>query len=201
MSPRKEYFDKPVVRVDTFKARFPRICPVCGSPATKIVRMKIASGGVRYLRREWDPAYTPTLSRRKPVPRKPEMKTLPVQVCGDHAHPDAGTDRYQTVCIIVDGILMGFLIFGLLFIGDSFWRRRPMSIWPFLIIGLFGLAMVLTKVAFMPNAVAKAVRIVGFDTGMQNVLIAFKNPTYRDEFMKENQMTAELVSWILKADS
>ncbi len=139
------------------------------------------------------------------VPRKngpqPEMKVLRVQVCEDHADPDAGTDRYQTLCIIIDGLLIGFLFMGLLFIGDRYWRGRPISFWPFLFIGLFGLAMVLTKVAFMPNAVAKAVRIVGFDTGMQNVLIAFKNPTYRDEFMKENQMTAELVSWILKADS
>ena len=55
MSPRKEYFDKPVVRVDTLKARFPRICPVCGSPATKIVRMKIASDMGRYLRDERAP--------------------------------------------------------------------------------------------------------------------------------------------------
>jgi hypothetical protein len=60
--------------------------------------------------------------------------------------------------------------------------------------------MGLTGIAFMPNALARAVRIVGFDAGMQNVMIAFKNPEYRDEFMQENQMTADLVSWILKAD-
>lgn len=195
MSPRSEFFDEPVVRVETLKARFPRTCPVCGSPATKIMRMKIARGT-----EFTDPAYSLSV-RRKVGPQHPEMQVLRVQVCEDHANPDAGTDRYQTLCILVDGLLVGFLVFGLLFIGDSFWRGRPMSIWPFLIIGLFGLAMILTKVAFMPNAVAKAVRIVGFDAGMQNVLIAFKSPMYRNEFMKENQMTAELVSWILKADS
>ncbi|TET07403.1 MAG: hypothetical protein E3J86_13175 [Candidatus Thorarchaeota archaeon] len=195
MSPRREFFDEPVVRVETLKARFPRTCPVCGSPATKIMRMKIARGT-----EFTDPAYSLSV-RRKVGPQHPEMQVLRVQVCEDHANPDAGTDRYQTLCILVDGLLVGFLVFGLLFIGDSFWRRRPMSIWPFLIIGLFGLAMILTKVAFMPNAVAKAVRIVGFDAGMQNVLIAFKSPMYRNEFMQENQMTAELVSWILKAGS
>jgi hypothetical protein len=100
----------------------------------------------------------------------------------------------------VDGLLLGFLLFGLLFIGDSISRGLQISIWPILIIGLFGLAMVLTKVAFMPNVVAKAVRIVGFDAGMQNVLIAFKSSMYRNEFIQENQMTAELVRWILKAD-
>lgn len=195
MSPRSEFFDEPVVRVETLKARFPRTCPVCGSPATKIMRMKIARGT-----EFTDPAYSLSV-RRKVGPQHPEMQVLRVQVCEDHANPDAGTDRYQTLCILVDGLLVGFLVFGLLFIGDSFWRGRPMSIWPFLVIGLFGLAMILTKVAFMPNAVAKAVRIVGFDAGMQNVLIAFKSPMYRNEFMQENQMTAELVSWILKADS
>ncbi len=195
MSPRREFFDEPVVRVETLKARFPRTCPVCGSPATKIMRMKIARGT-----EFTDPAYSLSV-RRKVGPQHPEMQVLRVQVCEDHANPDAGTDRYQTLCILVDGLLVGFLVFGLLFIGDSFWRGRPMSIWPFLVIGLFGLAMILTKVAFMPNAVAKAVRIVGFDAGMQNVLIAFKSPMYRNEFMQENQMTAELVSWILKADS
>lgn len=195
MSPRSEFFDEPVVRVETLKARFPRTCPVCGSPATKIMRMKI-DRGTEFT----DPAYSLSV-RRKVGPQHPEMQVLRVQVCEDHANPDAGTDRYQTLCILVDGLLVGFLVFGLLFIGDSFWRGRPMSIWPFLVIGLFGLAMILTKVAFMPNAVAKAVRIVGFDAGMQNVLIAFKSPMYRNEFMQENQMTAELVSWILKADS
>jgi hypothetical protein len=139
--------------------------------------------------------------RREYGQQQSELKILPIQVCEDHANPDAGTDRIQALCIVVDGLLLGFLLFGLLFMGDRISRGRPITIWPFLFIGLFTLAMVLSAVAFMPNAVAKAVRIVGFDPGMQNVLIAFKNPTYRDEFMKENQMTAELVSWILKADS
>jgi hypothetical protein len=61
--------------------------------------------------------------------------------------------------------------------------------------------MGLTTIAFQPNALAKAVNIVGFDLGMQNVMIAFKSPKYQNEFMEANQMTAELVSWILKADS
>lgn len=200
MSPRKEYFDKPVVRVDTLKARFPRICPVCGSPATKIIRMKIASGGDQYLLRSRDPTFSPYV-RRKHGPQQPEMKVLLVQVCEDHTDPDAGTDRYQTLCIIVDGFLVAFLFFSLLFMGDKISRGQPITFWPFLFIGLFVISMVLSAVAFMPNALAKAVRIVGFDAGMRNVLIAFKNPNYRDEFMKENQMTAELVSWILKADS
>lgn len=200
MSPRKEYFDTPVVRVNTLKARFPKICPVCGSPATKIVRMKITTGRKEYLRREWDPAYSPYVRRKYGTPQ-PEMKVFPVQVCNDHSDPDAGSDRYQSLCLVVDGVLVGFLFFSLLYLGDLLWRGRPLTFWPFLFIGLFALAMVLSALAFMPNALAKAVRIVGFDVGMQNVLIAFKDARYRDEFMRENQMTAELITWIMKADS
>jgi hypothetical protein len=42
-------------------------------------------------------------------------------------------------------------------------------------------------------------RIVGFDAGLQNIWLDFKNREYRDDFLKENPMTAELVSWVLKA--
>lgn len=199
MSPKRKYFEEPVVRVETLKARFPKTCPVCGSPATGIVRMRIASGGSNYLRREWDPAYTPGVRGRQSL-QTSEMKVLLVQVCEDHADPDAGSDRAQTLCIIVDGLLLGFLFFALLFIGDTISRGRSLTFWPILFVGLFVIAMGLTGIAFMPNALARAVRIVGFDAGMQNVMIAFKNPEYRDEFMQENQMTADLVSWILKAD-
>jgi len=60
--------------------------------------------------------------------------------------------------------------------------------------------MIMTAIAFRPNALARAVKIIGFDVGMQNILLAFKSDSYRDEFIKENSMHSELVRWILKAD-
>jgi hypothetical protein len=162
--------------------------------------MRIAQSGSKYLRRQWDPVYSPYVRRKQEIPR-PETKTLPIQVCEDHADPDAGTDRYRTLCIVSDGLLVGFLLFSLLFLGDRISRGQPLNFWPFLFIGLFVVSMGLTTIAFQPNALAKAVNIVGFDLGMQNVMIAFKSPKYQNEFMEANQMTAELVSWILKADS
>ncbi|MGY5865185.1 MAG: hypothetical protein RTV41_11335 [Candidatus Thorarchaeota archaeon] len=200
MSPRREYFDEPVVRVETLKARFPKTCPVCGSPAANIVRMRVATSGSKSFRRMRDYTIYSPYGRRGHSPHTPEMKVLPVQVCDDHEDPDAGTDRFQTLCIVVDGLLLGFLFFGLLFLGDRISRGQSLTLWPFLFIGLFVIAMGLTAIAFMPNALARAVRIVGFDAGMQHVMIAFKSAAYRDEFMQENQMTAELVSWIMKAD-
>jgi hypothetical protein len=200
MSPKKVYFDEPVVRVETNKARFPKTCPVCGRQATEIVRMRISRSGSKFLRRQWDPVYSPYVRGRRHI-QSPEIKTLPVQVCEDHADPDAGTDRYRTLCIVSDGLLVGFLLFSLLFLGDRISRGQSLTFWPFLFIGLFTIAMGLTTIAFQPNAVARAVDIVGFDPAMQNVMIAFKSSEYRKEFMEANLMTAELVSWILKGDS
>jgi hypothetical protein len=162
--------------------------------------MRIAQSGSKYLRRQWDPVYSLYVRNRQEIPR-PETKTLPVQVCDDHVDPDAGTDRYRTLCIVSDGLLVGFLLFSLLFLGDRISRGQSLTFWPFLFIGLSVIAYLLTMIAFQPNALAKAVEIVGFDVGMQNVMIAFKSSEYRNEFMEVNQMTAELVSWILKADS
>ena len=200
MSLKKVYFDEPLVRVETTKARFPKTCPVCGNPATTIVQMRVASGGSKYIRTGRDPIYSSYQRQRQETPGI-ETKVLPIQVCENHADPDAGTDRFQSLCIIIDGLLMGFLLFGLLFIGDSISRGRPISFWPILFVGLFVVAMVMTSIAFQPNALAKAVEIVGFDLGMRNVMIAFKSPEYRNEFMEANLMTAELVSWIMKADN
>lgn len=199
MSPRKEYFDEPLVKVDFLKARFPRTCPVCGASATNVVRMKIAKTRKQYLRRSWQYPYGPYVRHRYDS-QMPEMKVLPIQVCEDHAHPDDGTDRYQSLCLIVDGFLLASLILSLLFIGDRIWRADPIPSWTFLIISLFGIAMLFTFVAFSPNTLEKSVKIVGFDFGMQNVLLAFKRSDYREQFMNENQMTAELVSWIMRSD-
>ena len=195
MSPRKEYFDEPLVKVDFSKARFPRTCPVCGTPATKVVRMNIAKAGKYPLRPSLD-----YLSPRGQGFQQSELKILPIQVCEDHSHPDDGTDRYQSLCIIVGGFLMVSVAFSLMIIGDSISRARPIPFWAFLYIGLFGLALLLSVVAFSPNALEKSVKIVGYDGGKQNVLIAFKRSDYREQFMNENQMTAELVSWIMRSD-
>lgn len=199
MSPRKEYFDEPLVKVDFLKARFPKTCPVCGAPATKVVRLKVAKTGKQYLRRSWQYVYSP-YTRFRGESKSSEMKVLPIQVCENHANPDDGTDRYQSLCLIVDGLLMAFAIFSVFLIGDSISRSRPIGLWPLLFIGLFGISLFLTLVAFRPNVIEKAVRIIGFDPGMQNVLLAFKRSEYRAQFMDENQMTAELVRWIIRSD-
>ena len=195
MSPRREYFDEPLVKVDFQRARFPRTCPICGAPATRIVRMNITKAGKIPLRPSLD-----YLSPRRQGTPQSELKVLPIQVCEIHSDPYSGTDRYQSYCIIVDGILMAFVFFSLLVIGDSISRARTIPFWAFLYIGIFGIAMLLTSVAFRPNALERHVEIIGFDPGRQNVLLAFKRSDYREQLIDDNPMTAELVSWIMRPD-
>jgi len=159
----------------------------------------IVSGRPQYLRREWDPYYNPQVRRRNGIPQ-PDLRVLPIKVCDEHYYTDAGEDRYKSLCLIVDGLAMAFMFFGLVFLGDSLSRGRAISPWVSVFATIFALSMVITAIAFRPNALARSVKIIGFDSGMQNILLAFKNASYRDEFIKENSMHSELVSWILKAD-
>jgi hypothetical protein len=138
------------------------------------------------------------LSPRRQGVQHSEIKILPIQVCEDHSDPYSGTERYQSLCIIVSSLLLTFVVFSLLVIGDRISRARVIPLWPFFYIGLFGFAVLLSVVAFSPNTLEKAVSIVGFDPGMQNILLSFKRSDYREQFMNENQMTAELVTWIMR---
>ena len=52
--------------------------------------------------------------------------------------------------------------------------------------------------AFRPNVLESAVKIIGFDFDVQYVWFYLKNAEYRRRFIEENEMNAELVSWIVK---
>jgi hypothetical protein len=43
-----------------------------------------------------------------------------------------------------------------------------------------------------------AINIVGFDFDLQYVWFKLKDEQYRNKFLAENEMTAELVNWIVK---
>ena len=57
MSPRKHYFAEPAVRIEVVRGKFPKMCPICGQPGTRLARITIVSGRKQYLRRSWDPYY------------------------------------------------------------------------------------------------------------------------------------------------
>jgi len=197
MASRKYYFKEPVVRIDIAKGRFPKICPICGERGTKLARISIMSGRKQYLRRSWDPYYDPYVRRRQGIP-EPKLKVIPIYTCDNHYFSTEGDERYKTLCIIIDGFAMAFLVFGLMFMGDAIARSRSITMWSMIFIAFFALSMFFSWIAFRPNIVERAVKIIGFDAGMQSVILEFKNKAYRDAVIEMNPMTSELVSWIVR---
>ncbi|MBN2230706.1 MAG: hypothetical protein JW779_14045 [Candidatus Thorarchaeota archaeon] len=198
MSPKKYYFDEPLVRVSLSRVRFPKICPVCGAPSTTTTRYTIETGRKQYLLRSWDPYYAPNVRRRQGI-ITPNLNVLQINVCEKHYYSDEGEYRYKSLCLVTDGLAIAFMVFGLMFIGDAISRSRAIPFWAMIFIYFFILSMIASAIAFRPNKLLRSVRIIGFDPGMQYVLLAFENPSYREVFLKENPMNSELVSWVLKA--
>ncbi|MHA1960874.1 MAG: hypothetical protein ACW99U_11610 [Candidatus Thorarchaeota archaeon] len=198
LSPRKEYFDEPLVRANSSKVRFPKVCPVCNEHATSNTRVTIAPTKKQYLRPEWDPSFYPSARRRMRLGAM-ELKTFVVPVCSDHLYADESTCRPRVLCMVADGICLAGLLFALMTLGNLFWLGYQVTFiefWPFM---LFGLFMTMTFIAFRPNAFQTRFRIVGFDTRHDNVLFDFKNKEYREAFLKENPMTADLVNWVIRS--
>ena len=194
------HLEKPAVRIDLSRVRFPKVCPVCGAPASILSRITLSSTSSNYLNRAWDPRYSTYGRTRQDLPQ-PKLRVLPIYVCEDHHYTDEGVDRYKSCCFIIDGFAMAFFFFGLMFLGDSFYRGRPIPFWSVAFSAFFAVSMLFTWIAFRPNALQRAVRIVGFDPGMQNILLVFNDKSYREAVIKDNPMTTELVSWIVKPDS
>jgi len=195
MSPQKQYFEEPVVRVELSKVRFPNLCPVCGVAASIPSRITLTSGKSESMSRSMN------LRGRIPQIPQPKMRALRFFVCEDHYDTDEGEDRYKSFCLIIDGFTMAFFFFGLLFLGDAFSRGRPIPFWSVAFSVLFAISLFASWIAFRPKALQRAVKIVGFDSSMQNVLLAFENKSYQEAVIRENPMTSELVSWIVKPGS
>jgi hypothetical protein len=123
---------------------------------------------------------------------------LVIPVCEEHAYSDEDYWRYKTLCLIMDGLSMVMLTLALLILGGNMWRGIPSDVWVYAVIALSLVSFILSITAFRPKSIESAVKIVGFDGGLQNIWLDFKNREYRDEFLKENPMTAELVSWVVR---
>ncbi len=198
MSPERIEFDHPIVRIATDKIRFPRKCPVCGAAATEVTRVTVVPGRKQYLRSTWDPAYNPALRKQMGM-SLPETRMLLIPVCEDHLYSDEDYYRYKMLCVIVDGLSMVMLTFALLTLGGNLWRGVSSDAWIYGAIAFGVASFAISITAFRPKPIESAVKIVGFDGGLQNIWLDFKNREYRDEFMKENPMTAELVSWVVRS--
>ena len=180
------------------RIRFPKTCPVCGERATRISRVTVLPGRKQYLRPLWDPVYSPSLRRRMGL-SLPETRTFMVLVCENHLYSDEDYCRYRMLCVLADGLSMAILAFALLTLGGDLWQGQSTDAWVYPAVALAIASFILSITAFRSKPLESAMRIVGFDAGLQNVWLRFRNRGYCDEFLKENPMTAELVSWVLRA--
>lgn len=194
---KREYFDIPVVRVESSRIRFPKICPVCGQPATKTARIQIAWDQKDY---QGQYSYVPHYMRgpRRLQSQSPS-KVLLIPVCEDHNLTYDEQERIRSLCIVVNGFALAFLFFGLLLAGDALWRGRSIPPFSFSVILFFSASLLAGLFAFRRNVLERAVRIVGFDAGIRHILIRFEKDQYRDEFLAENSMSSELIRWIVKS--
>ncbi len=197
MSPRKEFFKEPIVRVNATNIRFPKMCPVCGSSVTKTIRVSTIPGRKQWLRPYWNPMFSARTRRRTGI-SLPQAQTFIVPVCEAHHYGDESEWRYRLVCFIIDGILLSTLFIALVNMGSNFWLGRVNPFWVYPVLGVFIIAMVLSYLVFKPNQFESTFRIVGFDADLQHVWLKLKNHEYRDVLLNENPMSSEIVSWIVR---
>jgi hypothetical protein len=93
---------------------------------------------------------------------------------------------------------MAFL-FALFEIGGTFWLGRIPTTVSISIIPIFFFALGITILAFRAGPLRNAIRIVGFDTGVQNVWLAFNRADYREAFIEANAVHAEEIRWIVRS--
>ncbi|MDF1539985.1 MAG: hypothetical protein P1Q69_13900 [Candidatus Thorarchaeota archaeon] len=189
MSAKKQYFDEPIVRIGIEDARFPRICPICGMTADHPARIWASP------KERENPRYNQTAKAR--ILSK-GAKTLLVYVCEDHYQSDDGLGNSRLVCTLGNGIMISLLVFAILIAGSDLWSGRPINNVFYLVVLSFLLVVGLSVFTFNPGPLASSIKVIGFDIGFQNMWLQFKRSDYRERFVEENAMRAELVSWIAK---
>ena len=98
--------------------------------------------------------------------------------------------------MVIDGIALGIMFLGVFFLGNYLWLGKGLHPSGLPMLFFFPFALLVTLFAFRSTPIESAIRIVGFDAALQNVLVDFKNSDYRDLFLQENPMNSELVKWI-----
>jgi hypothetical protein len=189
VSPRREFFKEPVVKIGIEGARFPRICPICGDPASKLAKIHASPKKLENPR---------TSQLNRPRLSSSGTKIFLLYVCDEHYQSDEGRDNSKIACMMGNAIVVSLLLFGFMSAGSDLWAGRPINPIFFGLVFFFIIVLIVTSQTFRPGKLESAVKILGFDLGFKNMWLQFKSSGYRDRFMQENPMKAELVSWITK---
>ena len=148
------------------------------------------------LRARWSPG---GFYQRTGAGKGPEPKSFLIEVCQDHKISDDAEMRMRGLTTCIATIMFGSTIFALMFAGSDVWAGQPIAGWVYPYMIFLALTVFFGYIAFRPNPVEAAVKIVGFDFEMQHVWLQVKRQDYLDALMKENGISTELVNWVVKA--
>ena len=193
----KKIFDEPIVRAKINRIRFPRTCPVCGEPATNFTTLSTSPRKKGFLRPHWDPGFY-ARDRKRLGLTMAEKKVFQIQVCENHHATDDGEYRFRAITSFLLTVVASISIFVIMFAGADFWAGRGIPSWVYAYFLVLGASIFIGVIAFRPNALESAVNIIGFDFDVQYVWFRLKDEQYRNNFLAENEMSAELVNWIVK---
>jgi hypothetical protein len=197
LNSRKEYFEEPIVRAKADKIHFPNICPVCCEPATEMSIMAATYGNRE---RYYEPPTRVSYMRLGAGAKGKETKFFRVPVCANHyISEDEDHGGHKAYCITFDVIGIALVFFALIMASHDFRLGRPIPSWVSMILIIFVIMLAMTRFVFNINPLESSIRIIGFDKNMINVWFEFQNHEYRDKFIEENPMNAELVKWIIRA--
>ncbi len=185
---RKETFNSPVIKVPIHKMRFPRICPVCGLEANETTRLTLYKNAVPSMGARWGQDLKKKLSGKR---------ALLVHVCEDHKFTDDEEMNYKTLCACSNGLLFSLFLFSFFWIGSDFWLGRPLNVVNLSIGVAFFFSVIASVYAFRTNPLKEYLRVIGSDRDQRFLWLELRNEAYREEFMKENAVQAELVSWVV----
>lgn len=131
--------------------------------------------------------------------KRPESKAFRIEVCEDHKITDEAEMRLRGLATCLATLMFGSTVFALMFAGSDIWAGQPIAGWVYPYMIFLVLTVLFGYVAFRPNPLESAMKIIGFDFEMQHVWLQVKRRDYLDALMRENPISAELVSWVVKA--
>jgi len=177
---------KIVLTFDPNAVRFPDICPVCGVRATKYVRLTITGSPddlqfALHSYREF-PEFSSGKTRRETG----QSRVLRLPVCEEHVYREDESYRLRLVCVLMTIVAAAIAWIGL---GEVFRNQQldnPVPLWPFLAMGLFAIALIMTCAVFRPSGVGRAFRVIRVAPDLHEITVQLTSSDYADAFLGLN---------------
>jgi hypothetical protein len=184
-----------IIRAKIGSVVFPEVCPVCMNEADDIVRMTVnlySYGGALE-------SSNPQAALREKLARSNGQITfaLPglsfsVPVCNRHL-PKEIPDLHKVIwfCCMLGGIYPG--VFYLLLTANAIHRR--INFFPFLIPWIITILILgaISGYIFFPRAFQRYFKFLEFEPTGENIFLHLGNSNYRDLFLENNPMNAEII--------